>query len=204
MKKRISILAGLLLAGAMLAAAPARAEAPLLPRGFKLPAHLVNERFVLQPLRLRDSALDHELIASSVRHLDQEVYPGGGWAASMTPERAQVEAGYYQRQFEMARGFAYMVMDPAKQRSLGRVYVWQSEKRGYDAMLNYFVRESELPSGLAAELDRALRDWLAREWPFKQVLHYRELGSAAYRALPNKQWIESPTEKPTEKPAPKS
>lgn len=198
--KAITTLAALLLAIPLLAPPPARAEAPLLPHDFKLPAHLATERFVLQPLRLRDSALDHELIASSVRHLDQEVYPGGKWAAAMTPERAQVEAGYYQRQFEMARGFAYMVMDPAKKRSLGRVYIWHSEKRGYDAMLNYFVRESELPSALPGELDRALRDWLAREWPFKQVLHYRELGSAAYGALPNKQWVEGAPEPSSAQP----
>ena len=186
------LFACLLLAGAALFGGAVRAESPLLPPGFKLPANLVSERFALQPLRLRDSALDHELIAASVRHLDQEVYPGGSWAASMTPERAQIEAGYYQRQFEMARGFAYMVMDPAKQRSLGRVYIWKSEKRGYDAMLNYFVRESELQSGLAGELDRALRDWLARDWPFQRVLFYRDLGSAGYSALPDKQWVESP------------
>ncbi|MFY7916496.1 MAG: GNAT family N-acetyltransferase [Rubrivivax sp.] len=197
--KAITLSAGLLLALSLLSA-PVRAEDPLLPRGFKLPAPLATERFVLRPLQLVDSALDHDLIASSVRHLDQEVYPGGKWAASMTPLRAQVEAGYYQFQFEGRRGFAYMVMDPAQQRSLGRVYVWKSEKRGHDAMLNYFVRESELPSGLAAELDRALRDWLAREWPFKRVLHYRELGSAAYRALPNKQWVERVPESSTAQP----
>lgn len=195
-----SLYAGLLLAATTLMALPAQAELPWLPREFKMPSHLVTERFVLQALRLRESALDHELIASSVRHLDQEVFPGGQWAATFTPERAQIEAGYYQRQFEMARGFAYRVMDPSRQRALGRVYVWQSEKRGYDAMLNYFVRESELQSGLAAELDRALRDWLAREWPFKQVLHYRELGSAGYQALPDKQWVERMPETPKAAP----
>lgn len=198
------LLACLLLAGVALLGGAARAESPLLPRGFKLPAHLVSERFVLRPMRLRDSALDHEVIAASVRHLDQEVYPGGSWAASMTPERAQVEAGYYQRQFEMGRGFVYLIMDPAQQRALGRVYVWPAEKRGFDAMVNYFVRESELGSGLAGAVDRALRDWLARDWPFQRVLFYRELGSAGYHALPDKQWVESPTEASAEKPAPKS
>ncbi len=192
--KRTPLLASLVLASAVLAIMPARAEAPLLPRGLKLPAPLVAERFVLRPMQLRDSALDHESIASSVRHLDQEVYPGGRWAASMTPERALVEAGYYQRQFEMRRGFAYLIMDPERPRALGRVYVWQAEKRGFDAMVNYFVRESELGNGLAGDVDRALRDWLAREWPFKRVLYYRELGGPAYRALPDKQWIESPAE----------
>jgi len=177
----------LLAATLCLAGASTRAEAPLLPRGFKLPAPLSTERFVLRPALLRDAALDHEAIASSVRHLDQEVYPGGRWAASMTLEKAQVELGYYQYQAQLRRGFAYLIMDPNQQRSLGRVYVWPSEKRGYDAMLNYFVRESELPTGLAGTVEPALRAWLAREWPFQRVLHYRALGSAAYRELPNKQ-----------------
>ncbi|MDC6166805.1 GNAT family N-acetyltransferase [Paucibacter sp. XJ19-41] len=190
------LLACLLLTGAALLGGTARAEPALVAHDFKLPKPLVSERFVLRPLQLRDSALDHEVIAGSVRHLDQDVYPGGQWAAAMTPERAQVEAGYYQRQFEMARGFAYLILDPAQQRALGRVYVWSAEKRGYDAMMNYFVRESELGSGLAGEVDRAVRDWLAREWPFKRVLFYRDLGSAGYRALPDKQWIESQAEAP--------
>lgn len=178
----------------------AQAEPPLLPRGVKTPAPLEHERFVLRPAQLKDAALDQEAIAASVRHIDQEVYPGGKWAANMTLERAQVEMGYYQHMFSLRRGFAYLIMDPAQQRSLGRVYVWHAEKRGYDAMLNYFVRESELERGLAGELDRAVRAWLAREWPFKRVLFYRELGSAGYRALPDKQWIESPAEGSTAKP----
>lgn len=116
MKRRLAVL---LLAGAALLGGMARAEPALVAHDFKLPKPLVSERFVLRPLQLRDSALDHEVIAGSVRHLDQEVYPGGKWAAAMTPERAQVEAGYYKRQFEMARGFAYMVLGSTHRRSAG-------------------------------------------------------------------------------------
>jgi hypothetical protein len=190
-----------LLFATLLCAQPVAAERPLLARDQPVPTPLATERFVLRPAQLRDAALDHDAIASSVRHIDQEVYPGGRWAASMTLEKAQVEMGYYQYQAQLRRGFAYLILDPAQQRSLGRVYVWPSEKRGYDAMLNYFVRESELPSGLAEDVDRALRDWLARDWPFKRVVFYRELGSAGYRALPNKQWVESPLESPVKTPA---
>jgi hypothetical protein len=54
-------------------------------------------------------------------------------------------------------------------RLLGCVYIDPTKRPGFDAEVFWWVRVSELETGLDEELGAAVRVWLASEWPFARV-----------------------------------
>jgi hypothetical protein len=54
-------------------------------------------------------------------------------------------------------------------RALGCVYIYPTRKQGYDAEVYLWARQSELASGLEAELTTAVRSWLRAKWPFENA-----------------------------------
>jgi hypothetical protein len=60
-------------------------------------------------------------------------------------------------------------MSPDEEQLLGCVYVDPPEKQGEDAVVVFWVRADEEDTGLEAELETAVRRWIAAEWPFRAV-----------------------------------
>lgn len=59
-------------------------------------------------------------------------------------------------------------------------------KRGYDAEVYLWARESELAGGLETRLHDAVKSWIAKEWPFKTVAFPgRDIVWDAWRAIPD-------------------
>ena len=56
---------------------------------------------------------------------------------------------------------------PDESRILGCVYIYPTRKKGYDAEVYLWARQSELASGLETELTAVVKAWLAAEWPFR-------------------------------------
>ena len=61
-------------------------------------------------------------------------------------------------------------------------------ERGYDAVAYLWARQSELEGGLESRLFSALKEWLAKEWPFKKV-------AFPGRDIDWKEWAKIPDEK---------
>ena len=54
-------------------------------------------------------------------------------------------------------------------RVVGCVYIYPTRKRGYDAEVNLWARESALGSPSDTRLFETVDEWLAEEWPFENA-----------------------------------
>lgn len=143
----------------------AQSPHPLLPADFTVPAMLETERFTLRMLSVNDVVRDFDAVMSSQEHL-LELF-GPGWPEGLTLEQNLIDLGWHQKEFQRRRSFAYTVVSPDETRTLGCVYIYPTRKRGYDAEVYLWARQTELASGLEAELASAVKSWLKAEWPFK-------------------------------------
>ncbi len=159
-----------------------------LPRDFDPPLLLESARFRLRPITVNDVVKDYDAVMTSREHLWDLFGEAWGWPpADLTLEQDLVDLGWHQKEFQLRSSFDYAAMSPDGSRLLGCVYVDPPSKRGYDAEVTWWARESELASGLEDELGAAVRRWLAAEWPFERVAYPgREISWREYDALPDR------------------
>lgn len=141
----------------------------LVPDDFKVPATLEHPRFRLRMLSIHDLEKDYEAVMSSVAHL-QGVWRNN-WPEGLTLEQNLVDLGWHHKEFQRRTSFAYTVVEPDESRVLGCVYIYPPSKRGFDAEVYYWARQSELANGLEEELGQALQIWFESEWPFESVAY---------------------------------
>ena len=173
---------------AMLASAVAQAQSrvPFVPAEFQVPATLETKEFRLRMLTVNDVVKDYDAVMSSVQHL-KTIWPGSGWPNGLTLEQNLIDLGWHQKEFQRRRSFAYTVVTPDESRVIGCVYINPTRKQGFDAVVFLWARESELPGGLEARLHAAVKDWVAKEWPFKKVsFPGRGVAWEAWRAIPER------------------
>ena len=158
----------------------------LIPLSHPVPAGIVHRRFHLRPITVNDLVRDYDAVMSSAARL-RERFPYWGWPEDdMTLEQDLVDLGWHQKEAQLRRSFNYAVMSPDELRLLGCVYVDPPEKRGADCEVTFWVRVSEEGTGLEEELEAAVREWLAAEWPFERVRWPgRDVGWAEWDALPD-------------------
>ncbi len=146
----------------------AKASAPtsaFVAADFAVPAGLETPRWRLRMITVDDVDLDYEAVVSSEAHLVARFGPG--WPTGLTRRQNLVDLGWHEKEFQRRGSFAYTLVAPDESRVLGCVYIEPTALPGHDAAVRYWVRSSELETGLEAELGSALRDWLARCWPFR-------------------------------------
>lgn len=141
----------------------------LVPDDFEVPATLEHPRFRLRMLSIHDLEKDYEAVMSSVAHL-QGVWRNN-WPEGLTLEQNLVDLGWHHKEFQRRTSFAYTVVEPDESRVLGCVYIYPPSKRGFDAEVYYWTRQSELANGLEEELGQALQIWFESEWPFESVAY---------------------------------
>lgn len=141
---------------------------PFVPADFEVPQRLETAEFRLRMLTINDVVKDYDAVISSVEHC-KTIWPGSGWPEGLTLEQNLVDLGWHQKEFQMRRSFAYTVVNPTESLVLGCVYIEPTKRRGHDAAVFLWARQSELPSGLEDRLHDAVREWLCDEWPFEQV-----------------------------------
>jgi hypothetical protein len=131
----------------------------LVADGFDVPAGLEHERFRLRMLSVDDVVKDFDAICSRVDRdgVLQEPFVD-------TVRENLVELGWHQHEFELRRSFAYTMVAPDESQVLGCVYLLPSET--HDVRVRMWVRRSAWEDGLDPLLEQAVRDWLARDWPF--------------------------------------
>jgi hypothetical protein len=189
MQMRLSAghLASAALALALLNAPPviAQSKMPFVPESFHVPTGLETREFRLRMLTVNDVVKDYDAVITSAAHLRQ-ISPGGTWPDGLTLEGNLVDLGWHQKEFARRTSFAYTVVSLDESRVLGCVYINPTRKRGYDASVTLWARQSELANGLEERLAAAVRAWIAKDWPFEAVAYPgRGLDWKAYRELPD-------------------
>ena len=162
----------------------AHSPTPFVPDDFEIPAGLETPEFRLRMLTVNDVVKDFEAVVTSAEHLKQ-VFPGGTWPDGLTLEQDLIDLGWHQKEFQKRTSFAYTVVTPSESRVLGCVYIYPAQKREYDAVVFLWARQSELAGGLEQRLTQAVKDWIAREWPFRCVAYPgRGISWEDYQKLP--------------------
>ena len=104
----------------------------------------------------------------------------------LTFEQNLIDLGWHQKEFQRRRSFAYTVVTPSESVVTGCVYIHPTRKRGHGAEIYLWARQSELASGLESRLYAAVKDWVAREWPFKKAAFPgRNIDWDTWRRIPN-------------------
>lgn len=178
----------LLLSLAFALSATAQSSTPLVPTAFVVPGKLETAEFRLRMLSVNDVVKDYEAVMTSVPHL-KTIFPGGAWPEGLTLEQNLIDLGWHQKEFQIRRSFAYTVVTLDESRVIGCVYINPTRKRGYDAAVYLWARASELPNGLEDRLFAAVRDWISKDWPFRQP-------AFPGRSIPHEDWRALPTDNP--------
>jgi hypothetical protein len=142
---------------------------PFLPRRHAIPPGLEHERFRLRPITINDVVKDYDAVMTSAETLRKR-FPLWGWPAEdMSLEEDMIDLAWHQKEAQLRRSFNYAVMSPDESRLLGCVYVDPPEKAGADADVAFWVRDDEASTDLEAELEQAVRAWVAADWPFETI-----------------------------------
>jgi hypothetical protein len=141
-----------------------------LPTAFELPRAAETARFRLRPITIHDAFKDYDAVMSSRERLWQRFGAAWGWPpADLTIEQNIVDLGWHQKEFQLRSSFDYALMSLDEARLLGCVYVDPPEDAAVDAEVWFWVRDSEIASGLEAEVEAFLGPWLGAHWPFATV-----------------------------------
>jgi len=139
------------------------------PDAVIIPTGIETADFKVRMLTINDLVKDYDAVMSSVRHLTGVFGPNHTWPVGLTLEQDLVDLGWHQKEFERRSSFAYTVMSRDESRCLGCVYVDPSEKRGYDAMVITWVRQSEVGSEFDERLFSTVKKWVSEKWWFTTV-----------------------------------
>ena len=148
--------------------AAAASPTPFVPEDFKVPEKLETTEFRLRMLTVNDVVKDFDAVTTSVEHL-KNIWPGETWPEGLTLEQNLIDLGWHQKEFQTRRSFAYTVVSLSETSVKGCVYIEPTRKSGYDAEIYLWARQSELSNGREARLYDAVREWVARVWPFENA-----------------------------------
>ena len=158
---------------------------PFIPADFTVPEGLETQEFRLRMLTVHDVVKDYDAVMTSVEHL-KTIWPGGTWPEGLTLEQNLIDLGWHQKEFQTRRSFAYTVVTPSGSMILGCVYIDPTHKRGYDAVVYLWARQSELAGGLETRLYEAVRSWISKDWPFKTVAFPgRDIAWDTWKSIPD-------------------
>lgn len=142
-----------------------------LSKDFKVPEKIEHPKFVCRKLCARDVYLDYIAVMSSIDIIKKT--RGGSWPTSdLSFEDDLIDLAWHQREFENRSSFAYTVMNPDETECLGCFYLYPAGFRkespeGSDLDVSFWVTQKEYDAGLYPELYKTIKEWLAKEWPFK-------------------------------------
>ncbi len=138
------------------------------PQDFAVPSNLQTDEFRLRMLTINDLVKDYDAVMTSVEHL-RTIWTDTGWPVGLTLEQDLVDLGWHQKEFQMRRSFAYTVAELDESAIIGCVYINPTRKQNYDAEVYLWARQNKLVSGLEARLFATIKNWLAADWPFRQI-----------------------------------
>jgi len=150
----------------------AEAEASLVPADFEVPTLVEGAGFKLVALGPELVKIDFDAYMSSIEHLQQTFTRSTAWPhPNISDADAMLDMETEQARFEKRESFAYGVLTPDGTRERGSFYVRPSPVPGYDAVVSLWVTKAEYDAGFDAELYEWGKEWIAKEWPFKNVAY---------------------------------
>ena len=138
------------------------------PQDFDPPQGLSTPEFVLEPLGPEHNDSDYAAWTSSIEHIHAS--PGledWRWPYEMTPEENRRDLEEHAADFAARRGFTYTVLDRPGGGVVGCVYAYPANDGVHDVRVRSWVRADR--AELDVSLRRAVREWLAADWPFRNV-----------------------------------
>jgi hypothetical protein len=147
-------------------------ERPFVPVDFVVPAGLVEPDFRLVPLGPHHNHADHAAWSGSMEHIRATPgFSGRPWPHDMPAEQNLADLEQHAVDFAARTGFTYTVL-PADGLDagevLGCVYIYPpGPGEPADASVRSWVRADH--AALDPALYAAVRDWLARDWPFRAI-----------------------------------
>lgn len=165
------------------------AKRKLVPEDFQVPESLVTNRMKLRMLSISDVVKDYDAVMSSCEHLMKTIPfgPDHKWPIGLSLEQNLIDLGWHQKEFQRRSSFAYTVLTPDENQCLGCVYIDPSSKKDYDVEICMWVRQSELEGGLDGHLFSTVKEWISKDWPFKNIAYPgREIGWDVWASLSNK------------------
>ena len=140
-----------------------------LPSDFEVPKQVETTDFILRKLTTKDVEQDYEAVMSSkesLRHIFQE---NDDWPADdMTLESNYEDLQYHEDEFDQRKSFTYTVVTVDESTCIGCAYIYPWFGKGSDAIVYYWVRDSEKVKGLDEKLGNFLRDWIENVWPIEK------------------------------------
>ena len=142
------------------------------PDTFNVPRSLAGPGFRLEPLGPVHNDRDHAAWMSSIDHIRST--PGADrwrdkWPVPMSLEENLGDLVKHAGDFERRSGFTYSILDGDE--VIGCVYIYPSQRRGYDAEVTSWVRASR--AGMDARVWRYVSKWIERDWPFANPYYAR-------------------------------
>jgi hypothetical protein len=151
-----------------------------LPPGFTAPTTLTYDELVATAITRDDLHDDVEGINDSIGLI--QTTRGGGWPTEpVTEDFNYVDLVWHELEFREATSFAYVVRDAAGG-YLGCCYLYPMGRRTglseallhHDVDVSWWVTPAAYARGDYEKLHRALRQWLAEDFPF-QAPYYSNL-----------------------------
>ena len=105
-------------------------------------------------LTINDAVKDYDAVMTSTKYL-QNLW-GSKWPEGHTLEQNIIDLGWHQYEFQIRRSFAYSIVPNDESRILGTIYINPTRKKGYDAAVHYWVRQSEVKTGFEEKVLIAL------------------------------------------------
>lgn len=149
----------------------------VLPGDFKAPELLVYEDITARPLTREDLKADLEGVNSSIEVIQKT--RGGSWPTEELSEEFDfLDLAWHEREFRDASSFAYVVYD-TKGKYIGCFYLYPMGVRTdlnqrlleYDVDASWWVTAAAYKEGYYEKLYRALKQWLADEFPFQKIYY---------------------------------
>ena len=151
-----------------------------------VPAELKTDEFALRPIVAEDAEMDYAAVIETREYLRL-------WQQSAWPEDEFTVAANRKDLVDLAqrhaehRAFTYTVFEPDGARCLGCVYVFPTSATfllkstvtpvgddqwaDVDAVIFFWVRLSQMETGLDERLLAALRAWFNEEWKLKNAVY---------------------------------
>jgi hypothetical protein len=144
---------------------------PFVPIEFAIPQSLETAQFRARMLTVNDVVKDYDAVMTSIDHL-QKMYASTEWPTKeLTFEQDLIDLGWHQKEFQQRRSFAYTIVSLDESQVIGCLYINPTTKEGHDASITMWVRASLLVTGLDDILFAEVKQWIAKDWPFKKVAY---------------------------------
>ncbi len=156
-----------------------------LPTDFDPPSWISTDDFLLRILGPADLARDYDAYMSSIEHLQGAFGADSTWPEGVSIEDALIDVCWCSMEFKLRSSCSYGVHAPDDSQEWGSLYVFPCMKRGYDAQLTCWVRQSK--ADFEDELFAWGKEWVANAWPFANVAYPgKEISWEDWERLPDK------------------